>query len=72
MVNFMNKFSPCLVTLATPLRELTYLHEEYIATDGHPESFRAMQQEFGNLCTLPYSDAEAFLQMHASKKGLAS
>ena len=74
MVNFLNRYSPQLAKLCSPLRSLILKDTHYIVTDKHRAAFAQLKQEFTRDITLPHFDRNKYttLQMDASKKGFGT
>ena len=45
MINFLNRFSPCLAELSTTLRELCRIHADYRPKSEHHKSFDPIKRE---------------------------
>ena len=74
LVNFLNRYSPQLTELSSPLRNLIQKDAHYRITDIHKQAFASIKSEFSAKITLPYfsKDKETFLQTDASKKGFGA
>ena len=74
MVNFLNRYSPQLAKLCSPLRSLILKDTHYIVMDEHRAAFAQLKQEFTTEITLPYFNRNKYttLQMDASKKGFGT
>ena len=70
MVNFLNRYSPRLVELSTPLRQLCRSHADYKPELEHYQSFNAIKKELSSKIVLPYYDpaSHTTLQTDSSKK----
>ena len=74
LVNFLNRYSPKLANLCTPLRELIAKDVQYRPTAIHEKAFRDIKEEFRKKITLPYFSKEetSTLQTDTSKKGFGA
>ena len=74
LVNFLNRYSPQLAELSSPLRDLIQKDAHYRITDIHKQAFASIKSEFSAKITLPYfsKDKETLLQTDASKKGFGA
>ena len=74
LVNFLNRYSPWLAELSSPLRNLIQKDAHYRITDIHKQAFASIKSEFSAKITLPYfsKDKETLLQTDASKKGFGA
>ena len=74
LVNFLNRYTPRLAELCSPLRKLILKDSHY--SPGGPEhtAFSAIKAEFKKKIILPYFDRnkETILQTDASKKGFGA
>ena len=74
LVNFLNRYTPRLAELCSPLRKLILKDSYY--SPGNPEhaAFDAIKAEFQKKIILPYFDRnkETILQTDASKKGFGA
>ena len=74
LVNFLNRYTPRLAELCSPLRKLILKDSHY--SPGNPEhaAFDAIKEEFKKKIILPYFDRnkETILQTDASKKGFGA
>ena len=72
MINYLNRYSALSAHLTVPLSALTHQAVDYKPGKVYFENFNQMKLEISNMKALPYFDvnAEAILQMDASKKGL--
>ena len=70
MVNFLNRYSPRLMELSTPLRQLCRSHTDYKPELEHNQSFNAIKKELSSKIVLPYYDpaSHTTLQTDSSKK----
>ena len=64
MINFLNRFSPCLADLCGTLRDLCKANADYSPTQEHRQKFQAIKMEFSTDIELPYFNpkAETILQ----------
>ena len=71
LVNFLNRYTPKLAELCSPLRELILKDSHYSPGDPEHAAFDAIKAEFKKKIILPYFDRnkETILQTDASKKG---
>ena len=71
LVNFLNRYSPRLAELSSPLCDLIQKDAHYRIIDIHKQAFASIKSEFSAKITLPYfsKDKETLLQTDASKKG---
>ena len=74
MINYLSRYSVLSTHLTAPLSALTYQATDYKPRKAHFENFNRLKMEISNMKALPYFDvnAEATLQMDASKKGLGA
>ena len=74
MVNFLNRYSPRLAELCSPLWSMILKDTHYIITPHHREAFQQLKQEFQRDMILPYFDRNKYttLQTDASKKGFGA
>ena len=74
LVNFLNRYSPRLAELSSPLCDLIQKDVHYRITDIHKQAFASIKSEFSAKITLPYfsKDKETLLQTDASKKGFGA
>ena len=74
MVNFLNRYSPRLAELCSPLRSLILKETHYIVMDEHRAAFAQLKQEFTTEIMLPYFNKNKYttLQMDALKKGFGA
>ena len=72
MINYLSRYSALSAHLAAPLSALTHQATDYKPGKTHLDNFNRLKMEISNMKALPYFDgnAEATLQMDASKKGL--
>ena len=74
LVNFLNRYTPRLAELCSPLRKLILKDSHY--SPGNPEhaAFSAIKAEFKKKLILPYFDRnkETILQTDATKKGFGA
>ena len=74
LVNFLNRYTPRLAELCSPLRKLILKDSHYSPGDPEHAAFDAIKAEFQKKIILPYFDRnkETILQTDASKKGFAA
>ena len=74
LVNFLNRNTPRLAELCSPLRKLILKDSHYSPGDPEHAAFDAIKAEFQKKIILPYSDRnkETILQTDASKKGFGA
>ena len=74
LVNYLNRFSPCLAELSEPLREICRQDAEFELTNSVPVAFSRTKEEISKNMTLPYFNPKSSttLQTNASKKGLGA
>ena len=74
LVNFLNRYTPKLAELCSPLRKVILKDSHYSPGDPEHAAFDAIKEEFKKKIILPYFDRnkETILQTDASKKGLWS
>ena len=74
LVNFLNRYSPRLAELCSPLRSLILKDAHYKILQEHRRAFMDIKSEFRNRITLPYFDRDkrTILQTDASKKGFGA
>ena len=74
LVNFLNRYTPKLAELCSPLRKLILKDSHYSPGDPEHAAFDAIKAEFKKKIILPYFDRnkETFLQTDASKKGFGA
>ena len=74
LVNYLNRFSPCLAELSEPLREICRQDTEFQLTKSVCVAFSKTKEEISKNVTLPYFNpkSETTLQTDASKKGLGA
>ena len=74
LVNFLNRYTPKLVELCSPLRKLILKDSHYSPSDPEHAAFDAIKAEFRKKIILPYFDRnkETILQTDASKKGFGA
>ena len=74
LVNFLNRYTPRLAELCSPLRKLILKDSHYSPGDTEHAAFDAIKAEFQKKIILPYFDRnkETILQTDASKKRLWS
>ena len=71
LVNYLNRFSPCLAELSEPLREICRQDVEFELTNSVHVAFSRTKEEISKNMTLPYFNPKisTTLQTDASKKG---
>ena len=74
LVNYLNRFSPCLAELSEPLREICRQDAEFELTNSVHVAFSRTKEEISKNMTLPYFNPKisTTLQTNASKKGLGA
>ena len=74
LVNYLNRFSPCLAELSEPLREICRQDAEFELTNSVHVAFSRTKEEISKNVTLPYFNPKisTTLQTDASKKGLGA
>ena len=74
LVNFLNRYTPKLAELCSPLRKLILKDSHYSPGDPEHTAFDAIKAEFKKKIILPYFDRnkETFLQTDVSKKGFGA
>ena len=74
LINFLNRYSPCLAQISSLLRELVHKNGHYIVTEEHRSAFQEIKAEFAKEILLPYfsTEKECTLQVDASKKGFGA
>ena len=74
LVNFLNRYSPRLAELCSPLCSLILKDAHYKILQEHRRAFMDIKSEFRNQITLPYFDRDkrTILQTDASKKGFGA
>ena len=74
LVNFLNRYTPRLAELCSPLRKLILKDSHYYPGDPEHAAFDAIKAEFKKKIILPYCDRtkETALQTDASKKGFGA
>ena len=74
LVNFLNRYTPKLAELCSPLRKLILKDSHYSPGDPEHAAFDAINAEFKKKIILPYFDRnkETILQTDASKKGFGA
>ena len=74
LVNFLNRYTPRLAELCSPLRKLILKDSHYSPGDPEHAAFDAIKEEFKKKIILPYFDRnkETILQTDASKKGFGA
>ena len=74
LVNYLNRFSPCLAEISAPLREICRQDVEFELTKSVQVAFSKTREEISKNVTLPYFNpkSETTLQTNASKKGLGA
>ena len=74
LVNYLNRFSPCLVELSEPLREVCRQDTEFQLTKSVHVAFLKTKEEISKNVTLPYFNprSDTMLQTDTSKKELGA
>ena len=74
LVNYLNRFSPCLAELSEPLRQICRQNMEFELTGPVRIAFSRAKEEISKNITLPYFNPKSSttLQTNASKKGLGA
>ena len=74
MVNYLSKFSACLLELAEPIRELSKEKVPFNWEPEHEKSFKLVKKEIANAPILAYYNPRktTVLQTDASIKGLGA
>ena len=74
LVNYLNRFSPCLAELSNPLREICRQKMEFKFTPACKVAFQWSKEEISKSVTLPYFNlnTSTILQTDPSKKGLGA
>ena len=74
LVNFLNRYTPRLAELCSPLRKLILKDSHYSPGDTEYAAFDAIKAEFQKKIILPYFDRnkETILQTDVSKKGFGA
>ena len=74
LVNFLNRYTPRLAELCSPLRKLILRDSHYSPGDTEHVAFNAIKAEFKQKIILPYFDKnkETTLQTDVSKKGFGA
>ena len=74
LVNFLNRYTPQLAELCSPLRKLFLKDSHYSPGDPEHAAFNAVKAEFQKKIILPYFDRnkETTLQTDVSKKGFGA
>ena len=74
LVNYLNRFSPCLAELSEPLRQICKQNMEFELTESVHVAFSLTKEEISKNFTLPYFNPKCAttLQTDASKKGLGA
>ena len=74
LVNFLNRYTPRLAELCSPLRKLILKDSHYSPGDPEHAAFDAIKAEFKKKIILPYFDRnkETILQTDVSKKGFGA
>ena len=74
LVNFLNRYTPRLAELCSPLRKLILKDSHYSPGDPEHAAFSAIKAEFKKKIILPYFDRnkQTILQTDASKKGFGA
>ena len=74
LVNFLNRYTPRLAELCSPIRKLILKDSHYSPGDSEHAAFDSIKAEFQKKIILPYFDRnkETILQTDASKKGFGA
>ena len=74
LVNYLNRFSPCLAELSEPLRQICRQNVEFELTESVHVAFSLTKEEIPKNVTLPYFNPKCAttLQTNTSKKGLGA
>ena len=74
LVNYLNRFSPCLAELSEPLREICRQDTEFVLNESVCVAFSRTKEEISKNVTLPYFNPKSAttMQTDASKKGLGA
>ena len=74
LVNYLNRFSPCLAELSEPLRQICRQNVEFELTEPVHVALSLTKEEISKNVTLPYFNPNfsTTLQTNASKKGLGA
>ena len=74
LVNYLNRFSPCLAELSEPLRQICRQNMEFELTESVHVAFSLTKEEISKNVTLPYfnPNCSTTLQTNASKRGLGA
>ena len=74
LVNYLNRFSPCLAELCEPLREICRQDVEFELTESVRVAFSRTKEEISKNVTLPYFNPKSATtwQTNASQKGLGA
>ena len=74
LVNYLNRFSPCLAELSEHLRQICRQNVEFELTESVHVAFSKTKEEISKNVTLPYFNPRSAttLQTNASKKGLGA
>ena len=74
LVNYLNRFSPCLAELSEPLRQICRQNMEFELTESICVVFSRTKEEISKNVTLPYFNPKSAttLQTDASKKELGA
>ena len=74
LINFLNRYTPRLAELCSPLRKLILKDSHYSPGDPEHAAFSAIKAEFKKKIILPYFDRnkQTILQTDASKKGFGA
>ena len=72
LVNYLNRFSPCLAEISAPFKEICRQDVEFELTESVRVAFSRTKEEISKNVILPYFNpkSETTLQTDASKKGL--
>ena len=74
LVNFLNRYTPRMTELCSPLRKLILMDYHYSPGDPEHAAFDAIKAEFQKKVILPFFDRnkETILETDASKKGFGA
>ena len=74
LVNYLNRFSPCLAELSKPLRQICRQNMEFELTESVCVAFSRTKEDISKNVTLPYFNPKSAitLQTGASKKGIGA
>ena len=72
LVNYLNRFSPCLAELSEPLREICRQNMEFELNESVHVAFSRTKEEISKNVTLPYFNPVRPTTLQTSKKGLGA